>query len=194
MRIIAGQWRGRPLAAPPGEATRPTSERAREALFSMLASRLGDFADLRVADLYAGTGALGLEALSRGATHATFVERDRAAVAALNANIARMGASATATVLAMPVEAVGRAFQPFDLLLLDPPYGEGLALLALARLVEYGWVAPHALVSVETAKGEVLTPPGFTLDTVRAHGKARLHLFRYGADNVTGEGTAVSPP
>ncbi len=180
MRIIAGQWRGRPLVAPPGEATRPTSERAREALFSMLASRLGSFDGLRVADLYAGTGALGLEALSRGASHVTFVESDRAALTALKANIAKMGADFDTTVLAMPVEAVGRAPAPFDLLLLDPPYGGGLALPALARLVEYGWVAPHALVSVETAKGEDLVPPGFVLDTVRAHGKARLHLFRAG--------------
>ena len=178
MRIIAGQWRGRPLAAPPGDATRPTSERAREALFSMLVSRLGSFEGLRVADLYAGTGALGLEALSRGAAHATFVERDRAAVKALETNIVKLGAEFATTVLAMPVEAIGRAPVPFDLLLLDPPYGEGLALPALARLRDHGWVAPHALVSVETAKGEVLAAPGFALDTVRAHGKARLHLFR----------------
>jgi 16S rRNA (guanine966-N2)-methyltransferase len=178
MRIIAGQWRGRPLIAPSGEATRPTSERARGALFSMLASRLGSFDGLRVADLYAGTGALGLEALSRGASHVTFVESDRAAVTALKANIAKMGADFDTTLLAMPVEAVGRAPAPFDLLLLDPPYGGGLALPALARLVANGWVAPHALVSVETAKGEALDPPGFVLDTDRTHGKARLHLFR----------------
>jgi len=164
-------------------------------LFSMLASRLGAFEGLRVADLYAGTGALGLEALSRGAAHATFVERDRAAVTALNANIAKLGAGAATMVLTMPVEAVGRAFEPFDLLLLDPPYGEGLALPALSRLVEYGWVAPHALVSIETAKGEVLAPAGFTLDTVRAHGKARLHLFRYATDDAaTREGTSVASP
>ncbi|UAJ09696.1 16S rRNA (guanine(966)-N(2))-methyltransferase RsmD [Polymorphobacter megasporae] len=178
MRIIAGQYRGRPLVAPPGEATRPTSERAREALFSMLASRLGDFDGLRVADLYAGTGALGLEALSRGAAHATFVENDKAAVTALRANILKCGADAATTVLQQPVQAIGRAPAAFDLILLDPPYGEGHALPALARLLEYGWVAPHAWVSVETAKGEALEPPGFTLDTVRAHGKARLHLFR----------------
>ena len=178
MRIIAGQWRGRPLVAPLGEATRPTSERAREALFSMLASRLGDFEDLRVADLYAGTGALGLEALSRGAAHATFVENDKAAVVALRANILKCGADLVTTVLQQPVQAIGRAVVPFDLVLLDPPYGEGHALPALALLVEYGWIAPHALVSVETAKGEVLDPPGFTLDTSRKHGKARIHLFR----------------
>lgn len=178
MRIIAGLWRGRPLAAPPGDATRPTSDRAREALFSMLASRLGDFDGLRVADLYAGTGALGLEALSRGAVHATFVENERVALAVLKTNIARLGADSATAVLAQPVEAIGRAHIPFDLLLLDPPYGEGKALPALARLVEYCWVAPHALVSVETAKGETLEPGGFAVDTVRAHGKARLHLLR----------------
>ncbi len=97
MRIIAGEWRGRPLEAPPGQATRPTSDRAREGLFSMLASRIGSFEGLQVADLFAGTGALGLEALSRGAAHCTFVEKDRAALDVLGANIARLGAAARAT-------------------------------------------------------------------------------------------------
>ena len=94
MRIIAGKWRGRPLLAPEGLATRPTSARAREALFSMLASRIGSFADMQVLDLFAGTGALGLEALSRGAAHALFIERDAAAVRLLQQNIARLGADA----------------------------------------------------------------------------------------------------
>ncbi len=104
MRIIAGQWRGRPLAAPAGETTRPTSDRAREGLFSMLASRLGSFEGLRVADLFAGTGALGLEALSRGAAHCTFVERERAAVAAIERNIAKLGAGERSEVRAGGVE------------------------------------------------------------------------------------------
>src|SRR6218665_1739038 len=95
MRIISGQWRGRPLDAPKGDATRPTSDRAREGLFSMLASRLGSLQDLRVADLFAGTGALGLEALSRGAASCTFVEKDKAALDALRANIAKLGAKNT---------------------------------------------------------------------------------------------------
>ena len=180
MRIIAGEWRGRPLAAPPGDGTRPTADRTRETLFSMLVSRLGSFEELRVADLFAGSGALGLEALSRGAAHATFVENDRAALTVLKANIAKCKADFDTAVLAQPMQAIGRAPAPFDLLLLDPPYGEGHALPALARLLEYGWVAPHALVSVETGKGEELSPPGFVLDTVRAHGKARLHLLRAG--------------
>src|SRR5688572_30976838 len=98
MRIIAGEWRGRPLVAPEGRATRPTSDRAREGLFSMLASRIGGFEGLHVADLFAGTGALGLEALSRGAAHCTFVDNDREAVASIRRNIETFGATARADV------------------------------------------------------------------------------------------------
>ncbi|MCA3254001.1 MAG: 16S rRNA (guanine(966)-N(2))-methyltransferase RsmD [Alphaproteobacteria bacterium] len=177
MRIVAGRWRGRTLTAPSGDATRPTADRVREALFSMLASRLGSFEDLRVVDLFAGTGALGLEALSRGAAHATFVETDRRALAALKANIATLGADAA--VLAMPAAGLGRAPEPAHLAFLDPPYGKGLAGPALERLRDNGWLAPHALVSVETARDEAFPlPAGFTLDTTRDHGKARLHILR----------------
>src|SRR3954453_11790245 len=93
MRIIAGEWRGRPLEAPPGRDTRPTADRVRETLFSMLASRLGSFEDLSVADLFAGSGALGLEALSRGAAHATFVESDAQAAGVIRRNAEKFGAS-----------------------------------------------------------------------------------------------------
>src|SRR3954463_12245615 len=91
MRIIAGHWRGRAIDAPPGQATRPTADRVRETLFSMLASRLGDLEDLRVADLFAGSGALGIEALSRGGEHATFVEQSHGAIGILNFNLAALG-------------------------------------------------------------------------------------------------------
>ena len=94
MRIIAGQWRGRPLQAPPGDSTRPTADRVRETLFSMLASRLGSFEELRVADLFAGSGALGFEALSRGAATCLFVDRDPAAQKAIQANAAKLDCSA----------------------------------------------------------------------------------------------------
>ncbi len=177
MRIVAGKWRGRPLLAPRGDATRPTADRVREALFSMLTSRLGSFEDLRVADVFAGTGALGLEALSRGAAHITFVETGTEALAALRANIARLGAASATTVVAQPAQGVARA-APHDLLLLDPPYGEGLAPRALARLAEQGWIAPHALISVETAAKEPLDVPGFAVEVTRVHGKAALHLLR----------------
>src|ERR1043165_8112363 len=118
MRIVAGKWRGRPIEAPPGEATRPTADRVREALFSMLASRLGTFESLRVADLFAGSGALGLEALSRGAAHCPFGEQDRGAMAVLAGNVAKLGAAARADLRAQPVETLGVPPQPYDLVLM----------------------------------------------------------------------------
>lgn len=171
MRIIAGRWRGRTLIAPPGDATRPTSDRTREALFSMLTSRLGSFEELRVADLFAGTGALGLEALSRGAARCTFVERDREALAALKANIAKLGAEGT-DIRAQAAE--GFVGGPFDLVLLDPPYGSGLGQKILPRLA----LEPGAWASIETAFNEDVEVPGFEVDAVRKHGKAKLTLLR----------------
>lgn len=175
VRIIAGQWRGRALIAPAGDATRPTADRVREALFSMLASRLGSFEGLRVFDGFAGTGALGLEALSRGAAHAVFVESDSVAVKALKANIAAM--KAPGDVFAMPIETIGPARAACDIVLLDPPYASGAGATALLRLAAQGWIAPHALVSVETGRKEALESE-FEVLAVRDHGKARLHLLR----------------
>jgi 16S rRNA (guanine966-N2)-methyltransferase len=176
MRIIAGQWRGRALAAPPGATTRPTADRTREALFSMLASRMGSFEGLGVADIFAGTGALGLEALSRGAARAVFVEQDRAAVAVLRANIAGLGASAD--VLPVAVSALGPARFAADLLLFDPPYRSGGAGALLERLTRLGWAEPAAWASVETAKEEQVTAEGWMVDAERAAGKAKLTLLR----------------
>lgn len=141
----------------------------------MLTSRLGSFEGLRVFDGFAGTGALGLEAMSRGAAHATFVERDADAVKALRGNIDKMGAAAT--VIASPIESIGRAHLPCDLILLDPPYESGLGDTALARLAANGWIAPHALISVETGRKDALATD-FEVLAVRDHGKARLHLLR----------------
>src|SRR5688500_15703510 len=124
MRIIAGEWRGRKLVAPAGMDTRPTADRTRETLFSMLASRLGSFEDLRVADLYAGSGALGLEALSRGAAFACFVEQDASAVAAIRSNAATLGAGIRAQVMSRSAATLP-ASQPFDLIFADPPYAAG---------------------------------------------------------------------
>ena len=175
MRIISGIWRGRALVAPAGEATRPTADRVREALFSMLASRLGSFEGLRVLDGFAGTGSLGLEALSRGAARATFVEKDAEAVKALRRNIEKLGAPAE--VIAAPMESLGYAVVGHHIILLDPPYASGLADIALARLTERGWIAPHALISVETSRKEVVAGD-FEVVAVRDHGKARLHLLQ----------------
>ena len=151
MRIIAGNWRGRPLIAPKGTETRPTADRTREALFSMLVSRLGTLDGLRVLDLFAGSGALGLEALSRGAGHCTFVEQDSAALDALRTNIAKLGAAPQCDVRAQSVMALGPAIAPYDLLLLDPPYRSGAGVVALERCLRLGWLASGALVTVETA-------------------------------------------
>ena len=175
MRIISGHWRGRALIAPAGDATRPTADRVREALFSMLTSRLGSFEGLRVFDGYAGTGALGIEALSRSAAHCTFVERDGEAIKALRRNVE--GMKLNATIIAAPMESLGLAMTPCDLIMLDPPYASGLAEPALARLAANGWIAPHALISVETGRKEVLEAAHEVL-AVRDHGKARLHLLR----------------
>lgn len=179
MRIVAGQWRGRPLVAPKGQATRPTSDRTREALFSMLVSRLGSLEGLNVADLFAGSGALGFEALSRGAASCIFVEQDRAAIEAIRANAAKLGAAAD--IRAQSVMTLGPAEAPCDLILMDPPYSTGAGAVALDRLARLGWLAPGALVSVETGRDESMNARDFEIDTVRDIGKARIHLLRVAA-------------
>lgn len=176
MRVIAGRWRGRPLIAPTGAATRPTADRVREALFSMLHSRLGNFDGLAVGDLFAGSGALGIEALSRGAARCLFVEQDRAAIDALRANLARLGAEGD--VRASSVLALGPAPAPLDLVLLDPPYGSGAGAVALDKLARLGWIGAHSWVSVETAFNEEVQVAGFAIDAERVHGKARITLLR----------------
>lgn len=176
MRIIAGSWRGRAIVAPKGEATRPTADRTREALFSMLASRLGDFEGLSVVDLFAGSGALGLEALSRGAESCLFVEQDKPALDALRANIAKLGAKAE--VSAQSVLTLGPATKPYDLILLDPPYGTGAGVVALERLMRLGWIGPATWISLETGAKEPVEIGGFAVDAERTHGKARITLLR----------------
>ena len=182
MRIIAGKWRGRPLVAPKGDATRPTADRVREALFSMLASRLGSFEDLAVADLFAGSGALGLEALSRGAKSCIFVEQDKPALDSLRANIAKLGGAKEigGDVRAQSVLALGQALAPLDLIVMDPPYDSGAGAVALDKLSRLGWIDEATWISVETAKPEKLEAAGFVEDVSRVHGKARITLLRRG--------------
>lgn len=175
MRIIAGTWRGRPLEAPAGTETRPTADRVRETLFSMLASRLGSFEDLRVADLFAGSGALGFEALSRGAAHATFVEKDAAATAAIRRNAAKLGVEVR--VLGVSALALPRS-DPFDLIFADPPYGSGSGTAAILAVATAGWLAPGGWMSVETSRRDSVDPGALTIDTVRDVGRAQLTLLR----------------
>jgi 16S rRNA (guanine966-N2)-methyltransferase len=181
MRIIAGEWRGRKLAAPKGEGTRPTADRARETLFAMLTSRLGDFEGLQVADLFAGSGALGLEALSRGAAGCLFVEQDRAAVDVIRANIVALGAAGKARVEAGSVMQLRAATKPLDLILADPPYQSGAGEVALDRLLRLGWIGPETWIALETAFNEDIAIKGLVHDAERKVGKGKLHLLRLDA-------------
>lgn len=178
LRIIAGEWRGRKLAAPEGDTTRPTADRTRETLFSMLVSRLGDFDGLKVADLFAGSGALGLEALSRGAAHCLFVDQDAAAIRAIRKNIANLQAQSRSDVRASSALTLGVAKEPLDLVLLDPPYDTGAGAVAIDKLARLGWIGEGTWVSLETGKGEAVSIKGFETDATRDVGKARLHLLR----------------
>ncbi len=179
MRVIAGKWRGRPLIAPKGDKTRPTADRTREALFSMLTSRLGSFDGLSVADLFAGSGALGIEALSRGAASCLFVEQDRAALDALRANLTRL--AVMGDVRPTSVLALGPAVVPVDVMMLDPPYASGAAAVAIDKLNRLGWIDDGTWISVETAATEDVAISGFAIDTSRTHGKARITLLRRAA-------------
>ena len=177
MRVIAGTWRGRRLAAPPGGSTRPTADRVRESLFSMLASRLGGFDDLSVADLYAGSGALGIEALSRGAARCQFVESDRKAIDALNANLAALSAATRATVTNCRVESFA-ATQPFELIFADPPYTPGSGTVVAQLVSEGGLLAPGGWLAVETGRGDPVSCARLQVDAGRDIGRARITLLR----------------
>lgn len=178
MRVISGEWRGRKLLAPKNDATRPTADRVRETLFSMLASRLGSFEGLHVADLFAGSGALGIEALSRGAEQCLFAEQDRDALDALRRNLAALDATPRADVRAGSVLALGPARRTYDLLLLDAPYDTGAGAVALDKLNRLGWIGPDSWISIETADKEAVSVAGFDIDAERRVGKARLTLLR----------------
>ena len=180
MRIIAGAWRGRKIVAPAGDTTRPTADRTRETLFSMLHSRLGGFEGLAVADFFAGSGALGLEALSRGAASCLFVEQEPAALKAIKANIASLGAEARSDVRAGSVLALGLPKAPLDLILLDPPYASGAGEVALDKLNRLGWINEATWISLETALTEEPEIKGFEAVAERKVGKAKLTLFRLG--------------
>jgi 16S rRNA (guanine966-N2)-methyltransferase len=182
MRIVAGTFRGRPLVAPKGHSTRPTADRARQALFNVLAHAAWSpgVEGARVLDLFAGSGALGLEAISEGAEFCLFVERDEAALRAIRGNVAALGVGDVTRIDRRDAATLGPcAGEPFDLAFLDPPYGQGLAEAALARLAEGGWLAPDALVVVERGEDEPQTvPPGFEALDSRVWGAARVSFLR----------------
>ena len=178
MRIVSGALKGRNLVAPPGQVTRPTSDRARQAVFNILehAAWAPPLAGARVIDLFAGSGALGFEALSRGAAFCLFVETEAAARGAIRDNAEAFALFGRTTDLGVRPGADGPAF---NLAFLDPPYGRGLGETALACLREGGWLAPGALAILETGAGEP-TPetPGFTLLDARTWGAAKVWFLQ----------------
>jgi 16S rRNA (guanine966-N2)-methyltransferase len=185
MRIVAGRHRGRALATPPGDAIRPTSDRARQSLFNILEhgapAKSGlVIRDATVLDVFCGTGALGLEALSRGAAKAILVDSDAAAITLARANAMALGEIANVSLRQLDATRPGPAKEAATLAFLDPPYGKGLATPALAALAAQGWLAPGAIVVVETAtKEDLALPPGFAPLDERRYGKAKLLLLQY---------------
>lgn len=186
MRIVAGKHRGRVLDSPPDAAVRPTSDRARESLFNILEhgklakGGLSPVRGARVLDAFCGTGALGLEVLSRGAAFATFIDTSLAALRLAQASAKKLGETGTTRFLQADATHPPRPEAPCNLVFLDPPYGEGLAAPALAALAQAGWLAPEASVTVETAARDSLDlPPGFTAVDERRYGKAKVTFLRY---------------
>lgn len=186
MRIIAGDYRGRALASvgkgDSGAHLRPTSDRVRESLFSVL-SHLGVIKGARVLDLFAGTGALGLEALSRGALSATFVDDGRVAQGLIRKNIDLTGAAARAVLVRRDVTRLGpNTTEPNDLVFLDPPYGKGMGQKALAAAMAGDWIAENALIVWEESSA-MEAPAGFELVDVRKYGDTFITLLRSNTSN-----------
>lgn len=184
MRIVAGKFRGKQLISPSDDSIRPTADRVRESMFNILASRLGPvFEGVRVLDLFAGTGALGLEALSRGAAHVTFVETGAEGRGLIRDHIEAFGAGGITKLLRRDATDLGvpGTFGKFDLVFLDPPYGKGLGEQALAGIAAGGWLADGAtIVFEESVDAAVEIPTGFMLDDRREYGAAAVHFLTFG--------------
>jgi 16S rRNA (guanine966-N2)-methyltransferase len=181
VRIVAGKFRGKQLTSPEDGSIRPTADRTREAVFNILASRLGPHFDgLRVLDLFAGTGALGLEALSRGATHVIFVDTGAEARGLIRDHIEAFGAGGVTKLLRRDATALGDAgtMGPVDLIFLDPPYGKGLGEQALHALKAGGWLKPETILVLEEGSDVVVDlPAAFTIEDRRDYGAAAIYLL-----------------
>ena len=184
MRIVGGRLRGRLLEAPASRAIRPTSERLRESIFDILIHRhAGVVEGARVVDLFAGSGALGIEALSRGAKFALFVDNGPEARALLRANVEVFALGGVTRIWRADATLLGKApaGPPFTLAFLDPPYDKGLAGPALAGLVEGGWLAPGALVVIEeSAEAEIGAPTALRIIDERVYGETKVVFLAYG--------------
>jgi 16S rRNA (guanine966-N2)-methyltransferase len=181
MRIVGGRLRGRALAAPKSQAIRPTSDRLRESLFNILVHGYGDpVTGARVLDLFSGTGALGLEALSRGAKFVLLVDDGAEARALIRQNVEALGAAGASKIFRRDATKLGDVHpnEPFSLVFLDPPYGKGLAEQALASAREGGWLTKDALIVVEEKTGAFVTPEGFEELERREHGETEVTFLR----------------
>ena len=182
MRVVGGRLRSRPLAGPKSDAVRPTSDRLRETMFNILTHAYGDpISGARVLDLFAGTGALGIEALSRGAAHALFVDDGVEARAVVRANVETLGLGGLTRIFRRNATKLGPAhpLEPFDLAFLDPPYGKGLAEKALVSARDGGWLKPHALIVVEeAADAGFVAPDGFEELERRKYDDTEFALLR----------------
>jgi 16S rRNA (guanine966-N2)-methyltransferase len=193
MRIVAGRFRGRPIATPTHDGLRPTSDRVREAVFNILAHGMDGFTleGARAVDLFAGTGALGLEALSRGAAFCLFVETDAAARGLIRTNVEAFGLTGESKIFRRDATDLGSA-GPRDvvtLAFLDPPYDQGLTDTALASLVSGGWLAPGAVVVIEERSSAVVQlPPGLIEADRRRYGDTQVIFARFAAAAGAGPG------
>ena len=181
MRIVGGRLRGRALAAPKSQSIRPTADRLRESLFNILQHAYGDpISGARVLDLFAGTGALGLEAISRGAAFALFVDDGAEARALLRQNVEALGVAAITRIFRRDATKLGPAYpvEPFGLAFLDPPYRKGLAEKALVSAREGGWLTDGALIVVEEAVDAFKTPEGFEERERRQYDDTEFTLLR----------------
>jgi 16S rRNA (guanine966-N2)-methyltransferase len=205
MRIVGGRLKGRTIIPPTSRAIRPTSDRLRESIFDILAHRFEGIIDgALVIDIFAGSGALGFEALSRGAKSVLFVDNGDQALELLRANIASLALGDVARVSRSDATRLGKApsgSPRFTLAFLDPPYAQGLAEPALKRLSEGGWLASHALVAVEeSAKTEVRAPRGLRVFQERVYGDAKLiflitdHITRSHGPHISLNGPSASKP
>ena len=186
MRIVGGKFKGLTLATPQGQTTRPTSDRVREAMFNILAHGIDRFTfdEARVLDLFAGTGALGFEALSRGGRYCHFVDEDAAARGIIRRNADTLDCIGLCKIWRRDASDLGLCapLAPFNLVFADPPYGKGLGEKALKELVTGSWLQPDAIIVLEEAtKAIVTSPEGLTLIDTRSYGETQVLIYRFGA-------------
>jgi 16S rRNA (guanine966-N2)-methyltransferase len=185
LKLVGGRHRGRSIATPDGDTTRPTSSRARESLFNILAHAswrddgTSPLIDARVLDAFAGSGALGIEALSRGAAHVTFLDNDATAIRLIGENLRKLGETDNARVIRADALRPPPSREACDLVFLDPPYRSGQAAPALLALTAAGWLTPDAIATVELANTEDIVPPtGFAAIDERRYGLAKIVILR----------------